>query len=150
MATFTAVFVWGGGPVGLARVLPDNDAARGSGMVVDTHFPRCDDGMRITCIVDGDTIWYQGEKIRIADIDTPEVGDPGCANERSMGNRAMNRMQVLLNEGEFTLSRPFGTPDRDQYDRLLRTVERDGESVGAMLVNEGLAEKWGGRRIAWC
>ncbi len=59
-------------------------------------------------------------------------------------------MQALLNEGGVTFTRPDDTPNRDRYDRLLRVVERDGESVGAVLVDEGLAEEWGGNRIAWC
>jgi endonuclease YncB( thermonuclease family) len=29
-------------------------------------------------VVDGDTFWYQGTKIRIADINAPEVSHPGC------------------------------------------------------------------------
>ncbi len=31
---------------------------------------------RRTCVVDGDTIWLEGVKIRIADIDTPEISQP--------------------------------------------------------------------------
>jgi hypothetical protein len=53
------------------------------------------------------------------------------------GHRAAG---ALLNQGAFTLE-PI---DRDRYDRLLRTVTRDGESLGAMLVDEGLAEEWRG------
>nr|MDX8317344.1 thermonuclease family protein [Agrobacterium rosae] len=34
-------------------------------------FSMCNGGHRITCVVDGDTFWFRGEKIRIADIDTP-------------------------------------------------------------------------------
>ena len=32
--------------------------------------------VRRTCVVDGDTIWLEGVKIRIADIDTPEISQP--------------------------------------------------------------------------
>lgn len=35
------------------------------------------------CVHDGDTVWWEGEKIRLADIDAPERGGtpprPGCA-----------------------------------------------------------------------
>ena len=34
--------------------------------------------------------------------------------------------------------------------RLLRVVVRHGQSVGAQLVREGLAEPWRGRRSDWC
>lgn len=41
-------------------------------------FPICGKGRRITCIVDGDTFWLWGERIRIADIDAPEINPPRC------------------------------------------------------------------------
>ncbi|WP_156318214.1 hypothetical protein [Porphyrobacter sp. AAP60] len=34
--------------------------------------------------------------------------------------------------------------------RSLMLVTRDGASLGAVLVREGLAEQWGGVRRAWC
>ncbi|MBA3351744.1 MAG: thermonuclease family protein, partial [Blastocatellia bacterium] len=100
------------------------------------------------CVVDGDTFWHAGEKIRIADINTPEISEPGCASEAELGARATERLQALLNEGAFALE----TVDRnrDQYGRLLRTVTRDGLTLGAVLVDEGLAEEWQGYRRDWC
>ncbi len=38
----------------------------------------------------------------------------------------------------------------DRYGRSLMLVTRDGASLGAVLVREGLAEQWGGPRRAWC
>jgi endonuclease YncB( thermonuclease family) len=40
--------------------------------------------------------------------------------------------------------------DRDRYGRLLRTVHRDGRSLGDRLVEEGLARPWRGRSEYWC
>ena len=153
LAAFALVFMWDGPPAGLAAALelpreempglsaasPDQETAR---------FDRCVGGDRVTCIVDGDTIWYRGEKIRIADIDTPEVSRPDCAREAALGDKATLRMRALLNAGAFTLD-PVDR-DRDRYGRLLRTVTRDGASLGAVLVDEGLAEEWGGARLEWC
>ncbi len=114
------------------------------------QFPICSNSRRVTCVVDGDTIWYRGKKIRIADIDTPEVSKPACANEARMGEMATRRLQALLNEGAFSLEpNPEGNSS-DKYGRALNIVSRGGESLGAKLVDEGLAEEWGGRRIAWC
>lgn len=61
-------------------------------------------------------------------------------------------MRALLNAGAFSLQPPEsgGDRDRDRYGRLLRTVTRDGASLGAVLVDEGLAEEWGGTRLEWC
>ena len=35
-------------------------------------FTLCSDAPRIDCVVDGDTFWLHGEKVRIADINAPE------------------------------------------------------------------------------
>ncbi len=76
-------------------------------------FALCSTAPRVSCVVDGDTFWLQGEKIRIAELEP-------------------------------------GTRDRDRYGRLLRTVRRNGRSLGAVLIAEGLAEPWRGRRSDWC
>ena len=105
--------------------------------------------IRETCVVDGDTIWLEGVKIRIADIDTPEISSPQCDAEYERGIRARDRLVVLLNKGAFEL-RPIGSRDEDQYGRKLRVVMRDGRSLGDQLVGEGLARPWTGRREPWC
>jgi endonuclease YncB( thermonuclease family) len=116
------------------------------------RFALCAGPHRVTCVVDGDTFWYRGAKIRIADINAPEVSEPDCAREAELGSRATGRLVAMLNAGPFTLA-PNGDGtgrDRDRYGRLLRTVTRDGDSVGGELVREGLAERWKGRRGNWC
>ncbi|WP_394357150.1 hypothetical protein [Sphingopyxis indica] len=40
--------------------------------------------------------------------------------------------------------------DSDRYGRKLRIVVRGGTSVGSVLVAEGLARPWEGRRRPWC
>src|SRR5687767_8785915 len=90
------------------------------------RFERCGAAPRVTCVVDGDTFWSRGAKIRIADINTPETGRPACPREAALGRAASERLRALLNQGPFTLS-PL-RPERDRYGRLLRTVTRRGES----------------------
>lgn len=147
LAAFTAVLLMpgGGNP-------PAAEAAASalSGDRERARFGLCTGPVRHTCVIDGDTIWYQGAKIRIADINTPEVSDPACPAEAALGRRATQRMQALLNAGPFTLE---PTPDgrsEDSYGRKLMVVTRGGESLGAVLVAEGLAERWTGRRREWC
>jgi endonuclease YncB( thermonuclease family) len=111
-------------------------------------FARCGSGPRVSCVVDGDTFWYRGVKIRIADINTPEVSEPHCPAEARLGERATRRLVALLNQGPFTLVRT--DRDTDRYSRLLRIVTRNGESLGDVLVAEGLAERWKGYRGSWC
>lgn len=124
------------------------DAVSGQEEQFQVSFSRCSGPIRITCVVDGDTIWLEGEKIRIADINTPEVSNPDCSAERALGERATSRLTSLLNEGAFSLR----TIDRDEdnYGRKLRIITRNGESLGATLVAEGLAERWTGSRRSWC
>jgi hypothetical protein len=61
-----------------------------------------------SCVVDGDTIRYDGSKIRIADIDTPEISEPKCASEAALGHRAKERLLELLNAGSFKVIHPGG------------------------------------------
>lgn len=111
-------------------------------------FSICTGSGRVTCVVDGDTIWYLGQKIRIADINTPEISRPSCESEARLGELATRRLLALLNAGPFTLERDGR--DTDRYGRLLRVITRDGRSLGDILVAEGLAEEWQGRRGDWC
>ena len=100
-------------------------------------------------MVDGDTIWMDGLKIRVADIDAPETHSPRCAAEADLGNRATLRLKQLLNAGPITLEQ-VGR-DEDRYGRKLRVLLRQGRSLGDILVSEGLARPYqGGPRTGWC
>ena len=150
IAAFTAVLLWNGGPPGFAATgfadAPGMSAAR-TGDHEAAGFARC--GMvRYTCVIDGDTFWYRGTKIRIADINTPELSKPECAHEAQLAEKATTRLTALLNAGAFSLE----SIDRenDRYGRTLRIVSRGGGSLGDALIGEGLAERWHGRRGSWC
>ncbi|KFL28973.1 hypothetical protein JP75_23510 [Devosia riboflavina] len=118
------------------------------GTIAPRSFGLCGGGARKTCVVDGDTFWFDGTKIRIADINTPEIGEPDCAAEAALGRKASLRLAELLSGA--TLDLRAADRDEDQYGRKLRVVERDGRSVGQALVAEGLAHEWRGRRESWC
>lgn len=98
-------------------------------------------------VIDGDTFDYRGQRIRIADIDTPEV-EGRCPYETELAAKATVRMAALLGEGPFELE-PVER-DEDRYGRKLRVVTRGGHSLGDVLVAEGLARTWTGRREPWC
>ena len=132
----------------LAFGLPAGSATALTGSNLAAQFAPCGSGKRVTCIVDGDTFWLSGTKIRIADINTPETSRPDCPAERELGERATRRMAQLLNAAPFALVREGR--DEDRYGRKLRVVEREGQSLGDQLVREGLAERWNGRRRNWC
>ena len=117
-------------------------------LLLAASFALCAPGPRTTCIVDGDTFWLNGEKIRIADINAPETHSAGCAAEQALGDRSTLRLIGLLNAGPFTLDTEGRATDR--YGRSLRVVRRGGRSLGGELVRKGLAEPWRGRRSDWC
>jgi endonuclease YncB( thermonuclease family) len=111
-------------------------------------FSICGAGPRINCVVDGDTFWLDGEKIRIANIDTPEIHPSRCAREEQLGQAAKQRLLELLNAGDFALQ--TGTRDVDIHGRQLRTVSRGASDFGETLISEGLARRWDGHRRPWC
>ncbi|WP_221971165.1 thermonuclease family protein [Rhizobium leguminosarum] len=135
---------------GGADVLPDlaTLAKKPTTDSLSTAFSMCDDSHRADCVVDGDTFWFNGEKIRIADIDTPELNPPRCEAERIKGEAAKSRLLTLLNAGKFSLAAGFR--DEDKYGRKLRTVFRAGNSLGDALIKEGLARSWDVDRHGWC
>lgn len=112
-------------------------------------YGHCIGAVRINCIVDGDTLWSNGIKIRIADIDTPEISQPRCAAEKALGKRAKVRLMELVNAGPFQMQAWPGRDD-DKYGRKLRVLVKDGRSIGDMLVSEGLARTWNGKKQPWC
>ncbi|MDB5715600.1 MAG: thermonuclease family protein [Sphingomonadales bacterium] len=113
-----------------------------------TQFGYCFSGGGTNCVVDGDTFWIDGEKVRIADIDAPETHQPRCPQEKALGDAATERLHALLNAGSFRLASI--SRDTDRYGRKLRIVVRNGSSIGEELVAEGLAREWDGARHPWC
>ncbi|WP_448660135.1 thermonuclease family protein [Sphingomonas sp. CJ99] len=113
------------------------------------YFELCKDGGGTNCVVDGDTIWMGGIKIRLADIDAPETHPPRCAREAALGERATLRLQELLNAGPVTVQ--AGNRDADRNGRKLRRLVIGGRSVGDVLIREGLARPNNGEaRRGWC
>ncbi len=95
----------------------------------------------------GDSLRCGGERIRIANIDAPELpGSPKCEGRRSpyadceyaKGWRARDALQAFLATGPVRVQR-LG-PDR--YGRTLATVTVNGRDAGEYLVRLGLARRW--------
>ena len=120
----------------------------GGGAPASARFSLCHTGGGYNCVVDGDTIWFKGQNIRVADIDAPETHEPRCREEAALGDRATRRLHQLVNSG--TISLESIDRDEDRYGRKLRIVEVNGVSVGDTLVGEGLARWYEGGRRPWC
>ena len=115
-----------------------------------TTFAMCGSFTHENCVIDGDTFYFRGDKIRVADIDAPETNPPRCEYEARLGDQATEQLLLLLNAGPFTLTPTADGRDQDRYGRKLRLVLRDGASIGAILVARGLARTWTGQRQPWC
>ncbi len=97
-------------------------------------------------VIDGDTVRQDGERLRIENIDTPETYRPECLAERMLGELATARLEEIVADGvevQFT-GRTGG------YGRPLVLLTHEGQDVGEMLVEEGLAVEWTGRQADWC
>lgn len=103
----------------------------------------------VTRHVDGDTLWVrargdgplpqaQEHKIRLLEIDTPEVADGGGAGECYGAEAAAFTAGVLPLGAEVALE--ADRADTDQYGRYLRYLwSADGELVNAEIVRQGFA-----------
>jgi endonuclease YncB( thermonuclease family) len=107
----------------------------------------CSGFQRRTCLIDGDTGRDNGKKWRLISIDTPELSEPECENERLLGAAARDRLRDLL-AGGYRI-RPNGHDD--PHGRSLVDIELpDGRDVSRVLLDEGLAQKWPNRGNIWC
>lgn len=143
-------------PSGAIKAVPEHAmAVVSAGATSATHrdslsarFAFCHSGGGTDCVVDGDTFWFGGDKYRIADIDTPETHPARCPQEARLGDAATARLRTWMNAGAFSLE--SAGRDTDRYGRKLRLVTRGGASVGDVLIGEGLARPWEGKRRPWC
>lgn len=104
-----------------------------------------------SCVVDGDTLWYNGSKIRMEHIDAPEVENYDCPAEKALGDKATARLTDLLNAGGWTLQRD-GNRERDKYGRFLLTLHTASGTIEGEMISEGLAHPYDGKgkRPGWC
>jgi micrococcal nuclease len=105
----------------------------------------CTGPKRVTCVVDGDTVWIEGEKIRLEGIDAPEPRGR-CYEELIAAAKATERLRVLLTENQFTIKRS----GKDRYGRTLAMIMIGDRSAGEIMISEGLVRKWRGKRENWC
>jgi micrococcal nuclease len=98
-------------------------------------------------ISDGDTFTLDGERIRIENIDAPELFSPKCESERRPGDRRQARAGKLLAAGPIVLVRAARL---DRHGRTIAKVRVNGKDVGEALIAAQVARAWRGKREPWC
>ena len=89
---------------------------------------------------DGDTCYviYEGkkDKVRLLDLDTPEISNPKCEKEYILGIEAREYINQLITEGKRI---EFETEyNRDFFGRILSYIIVDGENVSKLMVSHSL------------
>ena len=83
-------------------------------------------------VIDGDTIRAEAKgkeiKIRLVEIDAPEMDQPFGAQSKNFLNRLLYKKNVtLISQGE------------DRYGRILGEIYVDGESANTSMIRSGFA-----------
>ena len=117
---------------------------------VGATFARCNAGTHdYACVADGDSIRLGERRVRLVGIDAPEIGKAKCAAERALGERAADRLVVLLNQGRFDMiAHRFDT--NDKFGRELMLARRGDVDLGRQMIDEGLAHRYYGFKRSWC
>ena len=100
-------------------------------------------------VIDGDTVHMGQERYRLLGLDAAEIHHAQCDAERRLGELTKRRLQTLLRSGpvEFRSGEPA---ERDRYGRLLVHLIVNGGDAACILIREGYARTWRGRREDWC
>jgi micrococcal nuclease len=109
---------------------------------------------RQAVVIDGDTVAFGAERVRIINIEAPGISEPDCEREEIFALRSRQRLAELVAAGPVRIERN----GRDHLGRTLgRLILQDGRDVAAILVDEGLALRWfeglearESRRRHWC
>jgi micrococcal nuclease len=110
----------------------------------------CSGSVRVTCLVDGDTIWIDGNKLRMEGYDTPEPTSSICGGsaEIALAHQASARALELLNSFEWTVE--YSGEIDGTGTRELVTIWIEGRDLGDILIEERLARRWPDGPEFWC
>ncbi|MDP7587914.1 MAG: hypothetical protein FI737_10075 [SAR202 cluster bacterium] len=96
---------------------------------------RCDncEEVRVSRVIDGDTLDTPSVRLRLFGVDTPEIGEP-CAAEATSRMNELAGNSVRLEDGP-RLTDQFGR-------RLAYVYTKDGHSIDEILVRDGVGSAW--------
>jgi endonuclease YncB( thermonuclease family) len=98
-------------------------------------------------VIDGDTIRYGRERIRIINIDAPETeGRARCNAERRLAAVATMTLVDLIEGKRLEIERH----GHDRFGRTLAYIRVSGADVGEMLIRARVVVRFGNGRPDWC
>ena len=102
---------------------------------------------------DGDTCYVTVDgantKIRLLELDTPEISKPKCEAELKLGLIARDYLNNLIAKASTIEFKTDYT--EDYFGRILTYLIIDGEDVSALLVKNGLGVVYKkGHKMDWC
>jgi endonuclease YncB( thermonuclease family) len=98
-------------------------------------------------VIDGDTIRVGAERIRLIDIDAPEMNNSAaCDAERLLADVAKAKLTEILTGKPLEIERR----GRDRFGRTLAYIRVSGADIGEMLIRARVAVRWEGRQHEWC
>lgn len=110
-----------------------------------TDFPICGSGKRITCVVDGDTFWLNGEKIRPEGFDAPEMGKPNCHRPAAGAVESRAELARLLSGAQLGIERHGMS-----FNRRLARVTVNGADLATLMIRAGRARAYVPGEAPWC
>ena len=102
---------------------------------------------------DGDTCYVtvdgKNNKIRLLELDTPEISKPKCDKELELGLKARDYINDLIVNAS---SIEFMTEYKEDYfGRILSYLIIDGEDVSELIIKNNLGKVYQkGVKIDWC
>lgn len=99
-----------------------------------------------TCYV---TIENENTKIRLLELDTPEISKPKCTQEKKLGIQARDFInELILNAKNIKIKTEY---KKDYFGRTLAFVIIDGVNISELLIKNNLGVVYKkGHKKNWC
>lgn len=102
-------------------------------------------------VIDGDTVEYAGQTVRMVGYNTAESGDDAqCDQERELSAQATDRLEGLIDDHDTILCLTGTTCGYGRACGHLSVIDRYTLNVGSILIEEGLARPFVGEMGSWC
>ena len=120
--------------------------SRADASATGPRFGQCYNAYGPNCVLTGDSLYVDGDKVQIAGLDVPAITAAKCPEERERGIDAALHLTALLNGGEVTESSPY----RDFYGRTVRKVFVNGDDVAGKMITGEFGRRYDGGEQGWC